>query len=132
MSEENLQASCQVWDRFLAEDTAAVLELLDPEIEVHEDPELPGASVYHGHDGWAEQIAKFRELFPEIEYRVLERIARGQDVVTVIEASTAGAGSGIPGVWTYAQLERWRDGKVVSISYVRTKEAALEAAGSAE
>ena len=53
-------------------------------------------------------------------------------MVTVIEASTEGVGSGIPGSWTYAQLEQWRDGKVVSIHYFRTREAALEAAESAE
>jgi hypothetical protein len=30
---------------------------------------------------------------------------------------------------TYAQLEAWREGKVVSIRYFMNREAALEAAG---
>ena len=127
-----MQASRQLWDRFLAVDTAAVLDLLDPEIEVREDPELPGASVYHGHGGWSEQIAKFRELFPEIEYRVLDHIDCGEDVLTVVEASSTGAGSGIPMTVTYAELERWRDGKVVLIRYFGSRQAAVEAAGSAD
>ena len=50
-------------------------------------------------------------------------------MVTVIEATATGTGSGITGTANYAQVEAWRDGKVVSIRYFASKEAALEAAG---
>ena len=67
-----------------------------------------------------------------MDYRVLEHIERGERVVTVIEATATGTASGIAGGLTYAQLETWRDGKVVSIRYFTSKEAALEAAGLSE
>ena len=103
MSEENLEASRCVWDRFVSGDTDGVLAFLDADVEVHDAPELPGASVYHGHAGWLEQIAKFRELFSQMDYTVLEHIERGERVVTVIEGSATGTASGIAGGLTYAQ-----------------------------
>jgi ketosteroid isomerase-like protein len=132
MSKENVEASRRVWDRFLAGDIPGTLTFLDPKVEVYDVPELPGARVYHGHKGWLEQIATFREAFEDIDYRVLEHIDCGESVVTVVEASGTGTGSGITGTVTYAQLERWRDGKVVSIRYFTSREAALEAAGQRE
>jgi hypothetical protein len=56
MSQENVESSRRIWDRFLAGDTEGVLAFLDPQIEIRDVPELPGASVYHGHDGW--QVGK--------------------------------------------------------------------------
>ena len=95
-------------------------------------PELPGASVYRGHAGYLEQIARFREAFEQMEYRVLEHVDCGEQVVTVIEATATGTGSGITGEATYAQVETWRDGKVASIWYFSGKGAALEAARLSE
>ena len=121
-----------VWDRFLAGDTSGVLSLLDPEVEIHEPPDLPGADVYHGHEGWQRQIAKFREAFEQIDYRVLEHIDCGDSVITVVEATGTGTGSEITGTVRYAELEDWRCGKVVSIRYFMDKDAALEAAAESD
>ena len=129
MSEKNLQASRRVWELFLAGDTEGVYEFLDEDVVIREPPELPGGTVYHGPSGWSEQLAKFSEAIGEIEYRVIERLDCGDEVVTVIEANGVGAGSGVPGSVTYAQVETWRGGKVVAIQYFMSREAALTAAG---
>jgi ketosteroid isomerase-like protein len=68
MSQENVECSQRLWDRFLAGDTPGVLALLDPDVEVHDPPNLPGASVYHGHDGWQVQLDKFAEAFTDLTY----------------------------------------------------------------
>jgi ketosteroid isomerase-like protein len=128
MSDENVEASRRVWERFVAGDVDGVLEHFDEDIVIHEPPELPGASVYHGHSGWSEQLARFGEAIGEIEYRVLEHLDCGDDVVTVVEASGVGAASGIAASMIYAEIETWRGGKVVSIRYFMSREAALEAA----
>jgi ketosteroid isomerase-like protein len=132
MSKENIESSRRIWHRFLAGDVPGTLALLDAEVEVHDVPELPGGSVYHGHSGYLEQITKFREAFEQMDYRVLEHIDCGRNVVTVTEATGTATVSGITGTATYAQVETWRDGKVVSIRYFLSKEAALEAAGLRE
>ena len=51
MSQEKVDASGKAWSRFLADDIPGTLAFLDSEIEVHDVPGLPDASVYHGHQG---------------------------------------------------------------------------------
>jgi ketosteroid isomerase-like protein len=130
MSQQNINGSRLVWTRFMAGDTGGVLALLHEDVEVHDLPELPGAGVHHGHDGFLEQIAGFREAFADLDYRVLERIDCGEQVVTVIEAGSTAAASGIESTFTYAQLETWRDGKIECIRYFTEKDGALRAAES--
>jgi ketosteroid isomerase-like protein len=128
-----VDASERLWERFMAGDTPGVLALLDPEIEVREPPEMPDAGVYHGHQGWQTQLDRFGEAFTDLDYDRLECTPCGGDaVISVIHATGRATSSGIPGEMTYAQLENWRDGKVVLISYFSSKESALEAAGLRE
>jgi len=132
MSQENVELSKRVWNLFVAGDTAGVLNLLDPDIEVREPPVLPGARVFHGHAGWQEQLDKFEEAFTNFAYEPLERIDCGDQVISVIHATGTATSSGIPGAMTYAQLETWRDGKVVLLQYFANKDQALEAVGQSE
>ena len=102
---------------------------LDPEVEVREPPDLPGASVYHGHAGWQTQLDKFAEAFTDLAYERLECIDCGDEVVSVIRASGIATSSGIGGDITYAQVETWQAGRAVSIRYFMSRAQALEAVG---
>jgi ketosteroid isomerase-like protein len=128
MSQENVEASRRSWDRFLADDIPGTLAFLDPEIEVHDVPGLPDASIYHGHRGFLKQIEKFHDAFSEITYEPLEFIDAGDKIVGVIKAKGI-AKTGSEGEVTYGQVESWRDGKIVRIQYFTSKEEALEAVG---
>jgi ketosteroid isomerase-like protein len=129
MSQENVEASRHLWERFLADDLEGVAQCLDPAVEVHDPPDLPGARVYHGPDGWREQIDRFSEAFGDWKYNVLEHLDCGDQVVTVVEATATGAASGISGALVYGQLETWLNGRVTEIRYFTSKDQALEAAG---
>jgi ketosteroid isomerase-like protein len=129
MSGQNVESSQRVWERFLAGDTAGVLAFFDPEVEVHDPPELPDAGVYHGHQGWLEQIENFKQAFSELSYEPLEFIDAGERVVDVINARGVAKIGGLEAEVTYAQIDTWREGKVVKIQYFSSREAALAAAG---
>jgi ketosteroid isomerase-like protein len=118
-----------MWDRFLAGDVPGALAYLDAEVEVHDVPQMPDARVHVGHDGWKAQIEKFNEAFTTLTYELLESIDCGENVVSVVHASGTATSSGIPGDTTYAQVETWREGRVVSLRYFMTREDALEAVG---
>ena len=132
MSQENVESSERMWDLFMAGDTPALLSFLDPEAEIHDAPNVPGASVYHGHAGWQKQIDNFNEAFTDLSYERSECIDCGENVVSVIHATGTATSSGIPGAITYAQVETWRDGRVVSIRYFTSRQDALEAVGLSE
>jgi uncharacterized protein len=132
MSQENVESSERVWARFVAGDTDGVFALLDPEVEVHEPPDLPGASVYHGHAGWQTQLDKFAEAFKDIAYERIECIDCGDQVVSVIRARGTATSSGITAEVTYAQVETWRAGKALSIRYFVSRADALKAVGLEE
>jgi ketosteroid isomerase-like protein len=132
MSQRNVEASRRAWDRFLADDIPGLLAYLDSEIEVHDVPELPDASVYRGHQGYLDQIENFRQAFSEMAYEPLEFIDGGENVVSVIRATGIAKVGGLEGEVTYAQVETWRDGRIVVIQYFSGKEEALRAAGLPE
>jgi ketosteroid isomerase-like protein len=132
MSQENAQCSAHLWELFVAGDTPGVLAFLDPNLEVHDPPSLPGAGVYYGHTGWQAQMDKFAEAFTNLTYEPLEHIDCGETVISVIRATGTATSSGISGETTYAQVEDWRDGKVVSLRYFISREEALEALGLSE
>jgi len=129
MSHENVESSERVWDRFMAGDIPGVLALLDPDVEVREPPDLPGATVYHGHAGWQAQLDKFDEAFTGFAYERLECIDCGDEVVSVIRASATAASSGIGGSFTYAQVETWQAGRATLIRYFTNRAEALKAVG---
>ena len=129
MSQENVEATRRMWDRFLAGDIPGTLAFFDEEIEVHDIPGLPDAMVYRGHQGYLDQITKFSEAFSDITYEPLEFIDRGDKVVSVIRATGLARTGGLEAEATYAQLETWRDGKVVRIQYFTDRTEALQVAG---
>ena len=129
MSQENVDSTRRMWDRFLAGDIPGTLAFFDEEIEVHDIPGLPDARIFRGHQGYLDQIKKFSEAFSDITYEPLEFIDRGDKVVSVIRATGVARTGGLEAEATYAQLETWRHGKVVRIQYFTDTAEALEVAG---
>ena len=132
MSQDNVESSERIWERFVAGDIPGVLALLHPDVEVREPPDLPGASVYHGHAGWKAQLDKFGEAFTGFAYERLDCIDCGDEVVSVIRASATASTSGIGGSFTYAQVETWQAGRATSIRYFINRSDALKAVGLEE
>jgi ketosteroid isomerase-like protein len=132
MSQENVETSERVWAMFMAGEIESVLAFIDQRAEIHEVPEVPGARVFHGPEGWRKQIEGFAEAFTDLRYERLEALDYGETVIAVIHATGVATSSGIPGEVTYAQAETWRNGKIVLLRYFMSKEAALKAVGLSE
>ena len=75
-------------------DTPALLETLHPEIEVIDDPRLPGAGTHHGHDGAAKYFESFRKFWATWEAELKETWVTG-NVVLLLTRWSAVSKSGV-------------------------------------
>ena len=133
MSEENVEIVRRVYEAAAGRDTASILALYDPEVEL--DATRMGVGdlgVYHGHEGLRSLFGEFHEVWGKIEYDYEELIDAGQHVVAVVTRHARGRASGVDVEAPLALLWTVREGKVVRVVWFLTREQALEAAGLSE
>jgi ketosteroid isomerase-like protein len=134
VSRENVEIVRSVYEAASRGDTAAVIDVYDPEVE-YDFSQSPFASmfkrtVYRGHEGLS---AFFRELYDEAWRDVVDDVEEiadaGQYVVTVVTSRGYGRASGVGVEKTHAGLWALRDGKVVRVAWFPSRAAAFKAAG---
>jgi ketosteroid isomerase-like protein len=85
------------FERFNAGDIDGLMELLDPDVEFHELPMIPGSGTYVGRDGvrrWAETVV---EPFEELRFEFEDADERGEWIAarTFIEGRGRGSGADV-------------------------------------
>ena len=136
MSQENVEIVRRVYAAVAHRDSAAVLALYDPEVEldVSHAPcrELVGRRIYHGHDGLRTFFREWYDAWETIESGVEDLIDADDHVISAETTRGRGRTSGIAvevqqyGVWTL------RAGKIARVAWMETRDEALEAAGLSE
>jgi ketosteroid isomerase-like protein len=134
MSRENVQIVREAFDREARRD-ASVLDAYDPDVEMDfsASPFADFMATSGRRQGLGEVQSAFRdwyEAFDNVETDLDELIDAGEQVIVVFTYRGRGRASGaevewkhMAGVWTF------REGKVVRVAWLRTREHALEAAG---
>ena len=131
MSRENMDVVRRVYDAASRRDSAVVLALYDPEVELDNTRlEVVSGGVYHGHAGLRAFFRQWNEAWESVDYDVEELIdAGGDQVVSVVSRHGRGRSSGVEVAIRVALLWTIRGGKVTSVIWFPTREDALEAAG---
>jgi len=93
MSEENIELARRGYAAFTAADPAGNLDFFDPEIEVHDFPDVPDTAVYRGAEGFMALAANVLELFDEFRIEAEEFTAPDDEHVLVL-VRTVGRGKG--------------------------------------
>ena len=136
MSEENVEIVRGVYDAAARRDSARVLALYDPEVELDlsrsQMGRLVGEGVYHGHDGLRRFFAAYHDAWKEVDYRYDELIDAGENVVSVDVESGLGRTSGAEVEFTQYAVWTIRDRKIVHVRWFAARDEALEAAGLEE
>jgi ketosteroid isomerase-like protein len=133
MSQGNVERVRSGYEAFARGDLDGVLEVLDPEIEVHPPPEFLGKGAsYHGHAGFLAYSQRWLE--PWEEYRLIPEqfIEAGDRVIAANRAIARGKGSGVEVETRMAHSWTMREGKAVRMEVFRTAAEALGAAGLSE
>ena len=102
-----------IYERFRSGDLEGGFSLLDPEIVVHDRPEIPDPQVYRGHQGVLDSLGTSFADFDSVDIVPEEFVDAGDRVVVVFRFQGIGRESGVPiderlcHVWTV------RDGRAV-------------------
>ena len=136
MSQQNVEivrAMNEAWPALSSEDVHAnMTEVFHPDVEWHDQRELPGATVHHGIEGVERHLAASREALDYYRMELLEIIDAEPCVVAVYQVHARGRLSGATverdAVWVYT----FRGAKVERVEIFGTRSEALEAAGLRE
>ena len=82
MSQENVEAVRRAIEVFSRDGPEAATAFMDPEIEWHDMPEQPDASVHHGREGFLEAVKQFAGGFEDFRVLVDEIFDHGEQVIT--------------------------------------------------
>jgi ketosteroid isomerase-like protein len=129
-SQRNVELVRAIYARFRAGDTDGALALHDPEVEVHDRPEIPDPQVYRGHDGVLSSLRVSQATFEGLDLVPEEFIDAGDQVVVVFRFRGIGRESGVPIDERLAHLWTIRRGKAVRMEVHSGREEALRAAGA--
>jgi ketosteroid isomerase-like protein len=100
------------YERLNAGDVEGFLELCDPEIELHDVPEIPGSAVYRGHEGIKSWWTTVTESMEELRFEFVE-VAEGDEMIAVVTRAVGrGRGSGAEVDWTFTTVWGFRDGLI--------------------
>jgi ketosteroid isomerase-like protein len=94
MSEERMEVLRRVYEAFDSGEVDAAAEVMHPDIEVHEPPELPDADVWRGRTGFKEVVRKLSSSFHELRFQPDEFISAGDRVLVTVRWSGRGSLSG--------------------------------------
>jgi ketosteroid isomerase-like protein len=107
-------------------------ELLDPEVEWHDQRELPGATVHHGLDEVMRHLASAEESVHYEPADLLELRDAGSCVVAVYRIHARGRSSGVPVDREAAHVYRFKGGRIERVEIFGSRDEALAAAGLRE
>jgi ketosteroid isomerase-like protein len=106
-----------------------VLEQWDPEVAVHDRPEVPDPRDYEGLEGARQAFAGVVELFAEYEIEPVEFIDGGEQVVAVLRQRGRGRSSGVEVEGEIVHVWNVKEGKVMDLRAFSSKQDALEHLG---
>jgi ketosteroid isomerase-like protein len=133
MSEGNLELARRFHEAFNRDGWDALWAAADPDIEFHEPPEQPGASVYRGIEAVREGVARsWGENWLEQHADPERFVDLGNDRVLLLTVQHLRGRDGIELTQPAGNIVTFRSGKIARIEAFWNQQTAIEAAGLAE
>jgi uncharacterized protein len=132
MSQENVDRLRGGYEAFARRDLDAALEMMDPEIEAHDAPEVPDAAVHRGREAVRRDWEQMFDLFEDFTIDVEDLFDAGDELVVFLRLSGRGRESGAEVDARMAHIWTIREGRAIRLRQYLNRAAALEAAGLSE
>ena len=124
-NERLLRAGIEAYNRG---DFAAMIEVFDPDVELHVDPAQGNPGTWHGLDGFRQMVSGWRDAFAEDRSELLGlEMVDDRHLIAQMRQTAVGAGSGVPVEMINYYLLEVRDGKAVRFHIYGDREAATAA-----
>jgi ketosteroid isomerase-like protein len=104
-------------------------ELFHPDVEWHNAPEWPGASVHRGIEAVERDLRRQFDAWEEARYEPVEIFRHGDKIVVLLHVVVKGKASGIPAGMEAGHVLTARDGKVTRVQAFLNRADTLAAAG---
>jgi ketosteroid isomerase-like protein len=131
VSSENVASVRRFIEAFNRRDLESVIADIDPDGELHEWPEAPGARSYRGADGVRAALDAWFETWEWMRVEIEDIFDVGDHVVVVLHQRARGRASEAEVEIRSFNVYTFREGKVTGIRLFLERERALEAAGIA-
>lgn len=112
-------------------DLEGALELIDPDVEVRDRPEMPDPQTYHGYEGVRSAVQSTFDTFDLVDFEPERFVEVGDRIVVVILLRGTGKESGVPVEDRIAHLWTMRDGKAWRMQVYSDPDEAIRDAGAA-
>ena len=132
MSQENVEIVRRGMDAFSRAAWEESVELMAPDVEWHDAPDLPGARLYQGREGVLARWKDMAEALDDFAVEIEQLFDAGDHVVVFFTSRGRGRISGIEVSRKLAQVTTVREGRVVKIVGYDKRAEALEAVGLSE
>jgi ketosteroid isomerase-like protein len=127
VSARNVEIARQLNAAFNNSDVAALLELLDPEIEWSDRTDDPGATVCRGHEAFMQRLVELAADIDGLRVEAKEFIAHGDHVVVPVRVSGRGRASGAVFEAHEVHVVRIRAGRTTELREYHDLDEALAA-----
>ena len=132
MSQQDVEVVQEMYAAFNRGDAERALELLHPEPELHQNPEVVDAEAYIGLDAFLRGMSLFTEDWdePRLEPKEVDKV--GDCVLMRVRVSGRGKRSGVEMTTEFFHVWTLRDGKPWRCFVRSTRDEALNAVGLEE
>jgi ketosteroid isomerase-like protein len=131
MSAEKIALVERFVEAFNRRDVDSVLDHLDPEVELHEWPEAPGARSYRGPGGVRDALDSWFEAWEWMRVEIRDIRELDDDLFITLHQRAKGRNSAVEVEIESYNLYTVDDGKVTCMRLFTDREAAERAAGIA-
>jgi uncharacterized protein len=133
MSQEAIDMARRGYEAFSRRDLDAALEMLDPQVEAHDPPEVPDAAVHRGREAVRRDWEQTLELFDDLKIDIEDVFdSGGEEIVLFVRYSGRGRESGAAVEARTGHVWTFREGRAIRLRQYLDRAQALEAAGLAE
>ena len=117
---------------FNRRDLHEVLRVFDPQVEVHDPPEMPDSAIHRGREAVLRDWQRTFDSFEEFSIEIEECRDLGDELLLLLRYRGRGRGSGVTVDAPMAHVLTIKNGKLLRLRQFLDRRQALEAVGLRE